>query len=298
MFSILPFLLILVALAIVVVVIVRKLPQLTLLDVDSIPEVQIDKKKDEYLKKRVEKNVEAFKKKRQQLFGPLVQKLKEIQLSFRQYVGRVQKRVLEDAKKRREAVTTEAEKTTDLLSLRQDGEYALEQKNWDAAEKKFIEMIKIDPKDQSAYYGLGKVYREKGEKKEAEEAFEFLLQLDPNHDDALMQLAEMAKDSGDLERAIGYYERGVLLEDNKANRFIGLAELFLELGKNEPALEAVRQAVDLEPQNPKYLDMLVEVSVKCGNKDLANEAYQQLRMANPDNNKLAVLKDKINQMPS
>ena len=79
---------------------------------------------------------------------------------------------------------------------------------------------------------------------------------------------------------------------------MGLAELFLELGKNEPALEAVRQAVDLEPQNPKYLDMLVEVSVKCGNKESANEAYQQLRMANPENNKLAVLKDKINQMPS
>ena len=77
MFSILPFILILIALAIVVVVVVRKLPQLTLLDVDSIPEVQIDKKKDEYLKKRVEKSAEAFKKKRQQLFGPLVKNLKK-----------------------------------------------------------------------------------------------------------------------------------------------------------------------------------------------------------------------------
>jgi len=69
MFSVLPFILILIALAIVVVVVVRKLPQLTLLDVDSIQQVQIDKKKDEYLKKRVEKNAEAFKKKGRNCLG-------------------------------------------------------------------------------------------------------------------------------------------------------------------------------------------------------------------------------------
>jgi len=51
MYSILPFALIIISLAIIIIIVVRRYPQLTLLDVDSIPEVKIEKKKVELLKK-------------------------------------------------------------------------------------------------------------------------------------------------------------------------------------------------------------------------------------------------------
>jgi len=44
--------------------------------------------------------------------------------------------------------------------------------------------------------------------------------------------------------------------------------------------------------------MLIEFGVKCGNKEIAEDAWHKLRMVNPENSKLAVLKDKIDQMPS
>jgi len=284
MYSIWPFVFILLSLAAIVVVIVRKFPQLTLLDVDSIPEVKAGKKKDEYLKKKVDKQAKEFDKLREKVVKPLIQKLKEVQLSFRKYVGEVQKKVMEQAEK--DAKKTGKKSKQNLKALIREGEQAMSDEDLDAAEKKFIEAVRINPKNKQAYFGLGKVYHKQGEYADAVEALEFLLTLDPEDDAVLVELAEVAEDRGDTAKAIEYYEKSVLVEDGKATRFIKLAELMEKLGKHEPALEAVQQAVELEPQNPKYLDKLVEISVECGNKDLAEQAYKELRMVNPENKKL------------
>jgi len=46
------------------------------------------------------------------------------------------------------------------------------------AEKKFIEIISLDPKNLKAYKGLGQVYLELKEYKQAEQTFMFVLQLE------------------------------------------------------------------------------------------------------------------------
>ena len=56
------------------------------------------------------------------------------------------------------------------------------------------------------------------------------------------------------------------------------------------------QAVELEPKNPKYLDLLIETVILCGDKDLAERAFNELRMVNPENQKLAVLRERINNI--
>ena len=53
-YSIISFILMIVPLAIIIIVVVKKFPQLAVLDVDNVPEVKTSKKKDEVLKKRVE----------------------------------------------------------------------------------------------------------------------------------------------------------------------------------------------------------------------------------------------------
>lgn len=298
MYSILPFALIIISLAIIIIIIVRRYPQLTLLDVDSIPEVKVEKKKVELLKKRLAKDSAEADAKRREMMKPVIQKLKQIQLAFRIYVGKVHQRLLEHNKKKKEMRDSVSQNSASLSSLLQSAESALNQKDFDVAEAKFIEVIKTDSKSVEAYNGLGQVYLQKGELEEAKEAFEFILKLNPDDDNAMMKLAEIMRATGNREKAIEYLESSIVVDDSKATRFVTLSEVLAEAGRDDLAMESVHQAVELEPNNPKYLDMLVEFSVKCGNKQIAEDAWHRLRMVNPENSKLTVLKDKIDQMPS
>lgn len=296
MYSLLPFILILLSLAVIIFVIIRKFPQLSLLDVDSIPEVKMERKKEEILRKKVEDKMAGFGKRQEKFWRPIFQKLKEAQLVFRKYVGRVQKIVLDSERKLKKQRTTTSEARVEAVTLLKEASVAVGQNDLELAEKKYIEAIRLNPKSQDAYFGLGGVYLEKGELDDAEEAFTYLTRLNSQHDGGLVKLAEIAEERGNIEKAIEYYEKSLLVEDGKATRFIKIAELMLSIDKVDTAQEAVKQAVELEPQNPKYLDMLVEVSIKCGDKQSAEESFQRLRMVNPENQKLDVLKERIGEM--
>lgn len=298
MSSLIPLILIVLSLGIIVVIIVRKFPQLTLLDVETIPEVIMEQKKDSLLKRRLAEKSKETHKKGQELITPIIRAWKNIQLAFRKYFGRVQMAVLERAEQRKKLEPKEKKmkKKAELLTLIQEGQFAFEQKKWEIAEQKFIAVIKLDPRSETAYLGLGEVYWEQENYTEAKETFLFLLRINPENTSAVTRLAEIYEEEGDKEKAIEYYQQAVILQDNKPNLFARLADLLLAVNKDDTAWEAIKQAVELEPENPKYLDSLVEISVLCGNKKEAVEAYQKLRMVNPENNKLAVLKEKIDKI--
>ena len=66
MYDYIPFILIVGSLAVILRLIIRKYPQLTLIDVDGIPQVREEKKKDEFLRKRVEKRLKQTKQRAKQ----------------------------------------------------------------------------------------------------------------------------------------------------------------------------------------------------------------------------------------
>lgn len=308
-YNIIPFVLVLLSLVVIIVIFIRKFPQLSLLDVESIPEVKEGKKKDEFLKKKIEKKAEITKKDWKKRITPIVQYLKEIQLSFRKYVGRVQREVsqnsgdesmvsLEEKQEQEDNLGKETssevgKKKGELKDLIQEGDYALANRDYEIAEKKYIAAIRIDPKNILAYRGLGDVYLHQGQLEEAEETYQFLLQLNATNDNVYMKLGDLAEQKGEIEKAVECYQQAVLINDQISSRFIRLAELLKSIGQHSTAFEAVRQAVELEPDNVDYLDNLADLAIIVGNHKLAEEAYQKLRMINPEDNKLDILKDKI-----
>ncbi len=298
MYSIFSLILIIVSLGIIVFLIIRRFPQLALLDVEAIPEVKENEKKNELLRRRVEKKAQESKMKWLKRIKPLIQKLKEVQLAFRKYVGKVERTILEEITKEKinKSPEQKVEEAQSLQTMLQEANYSFEHEDWDGAEKKYIAAIIIDSKNEDAYYGLGQTYQKRKQLKEAEETFQFLLQLNFNHSLALARLAELAEESGRVEEAIGYYERCLLLEDSRSVIFTKIANLLKGLNQLLPALEAIKQAVELEPQNPKYLDNYLETSIMLGDKKLAKEIYQQLRMVNPENQKLVSFKERIEKI--
>ncbi len=297
-YTVIPLFLILISITAILVVVIRRFPQLSLLDVDNLPEVKQEKKKDEFLKKRIEARAMDAKHERRIKLAPAIQRLKEIQLSFRKYVGRVERIVVKEKERKRTEESPEERQVREqeLRTLLNDATFASEQGEFSVAEKKYIAAIRIDTKNVEAYRGLAYVYYKQGQIEEAKETYRFLLQLNASDDEVYIRLAELSLEDGKYEEAIGYYEQAILINPYVSGRFATVAELLMKLQQYETAEEAIRQALDLEPQNPKYLDMLVEISIMVGNKSQAEKAFQDLRMVNPENQKLVTLKDKIDHM--
>ncbi|MBD3311580.1 MAG: tetratricopeptide repeat protein [Candidatus Magasanikbacteria bacterium] len=303
-YSIIPFILVLLALVVIIVVLIRKFPQLTLLDVENLPEVKEEKKKDDFLKKRVDKKNIENKEKITKKIEPLIEIWKKIQIKFRKYVGKVKleagektelQSVVRQATEKNEK-QKDSEITSEVDKLLKEGDAAYEQEDYEKAEEKYIEAIRVDAKNISAYRGLGDVYVKQGQLSEAKETYKFLLQLDEDDDYVLIKLGDVFEKEGNYAEAIRYYEKAILLNPNISNRFAKFAELLESVEEYGAANEAILQALELEPQNPKYLDKLVEISILIGQKSNAEEAFKRLRMVNPENQKLLSFRQRIDEM--
>ena len=298
MFGIIPFILIVISIVTIIVVVVRKFPQLTLLDVENIPEVVMEKKKDKILKKRIDKKTVEQRKVLKSWFVPIVRVSKQLQLKFRKYVGKVErgvsKNTLERVQNKKKIIRKES--GSGINQLLEQAKSNSDHGDLEGAEKKYIAVIRLEPKQKQAYRGLADVYMRQNQYEQARETYEFILQLDSKDDAVLIKLAELYELTGDNAEAIEYYQKAVLLNPNLSNRFAKLADLLNQIGQYSTALEAIEQAVDLEPENPKYLDMLTEISIMVGDQELALEAYSRLRMANPENQKLEAFKNRIDKM--
>ncbi|MDP2693074.1 MAG: tetratricopeptide repeat protein [bacterium] len=299
-YSLLSFILIIIPLAVIIVVIVKKFPQLTVLDVDNVPEVKAGRKKDEVLKKRVEEKTERSKKNWLNKLKLASDGFGKLQNNFRDYVTKLTHRVEDDDKKVKEERVVSKKKEekieTSLYTLVHEGHNAILNADFQTAENKFITAIRIDAKNIGAYKGLAEVYLRQEQFEQAQQTYEFVLQLSPDDDEVLINLGDISIEMGDNKAAIEYYQKAVLLEDSHANRFAKLAELLGSMDEHETALVAIEQAIELEPQNPKYLDMLTELSIMTGDRGKAEDAYEKLRMSNPENNKLPTFKERISQM--
>lgn len=283
-------------------IVLRKFPQLSNLDLTSLPEEVQRKRKREILSKRIEEQGRYLQKKWARRLEPVRKFFAIIQLKFRVYVGKVEKlwyheqtlKAQTEKEKKREI--SPAERELKITQIMRDAEAQAKVGAVEKAEELYIAAIGLSRKYAPAYRGLGDIYADKGAVEEARETYRFVLQLEPDDDSVMVKLAEIAENQGDLEEAIQYYQQAVLVNDALSPRFYHLAELLKKVGQPETAKEAIAQAVELEPKNPKYLDLLIETAIICGDKLLAQKGYSELRLGNPENQKLEDFKERISHL--
>lgn len=168
--------------------------------------------------------------------------------------------------------------------------------NWRLAEGKYIEVIKRDAKNIKAYEGLGKLYADNDQKKEAQQIFEYLLKLGAESADLYINIANLAWENENLDEAKTYYLKSLSLDGAKVVARVNLGLVFGELGDKESATQQFRAALSLEPKNPRYLDLLIESAINIGNKDLASEVLGNLREVNPENKKIEEFEKRIGEI--
>ncbi len=278
MYNLVPFLLIIISLAVILIIIGRKFSVLAALDVDSIPEVKENKFKEQIISSRLKRNFLKWTARSQKISRKAWQILKNF---FSNLYNRLLAAKEEYRAELKSTAKAPAGPEAVILKLLSEAEKLKKEENYSAAEEKLIEIIKLDSQNLAAFKLLGEVYFANRQFTEARETFAHILRL--------QAIAE---------------EEGAFQKEESENFLNLAAPIYYNLALTEKALanwqsagEHLSQALRLEPNNPRYLDTMIEISILNNDKFKAEKALGRLKKVNPENQKLAKLEEKIKKLP-
>lgn len=243
----------------IIVIIVRKLPEIASINIETIGLEKTERERLERIKE--EMVVARLIEMRKKIVGFFLRLIKPTKERLAEYLRNVIKKFQEVEKryKKKAGVFSKEEMVVKIGNLIREAEEFVKNASYDLAEKYYLEALSLDFKNVDVYKGLAWLYLEKKQYKEAREALEFILKLNPNYHDA-------------------YY---------------GLAELSKRENKIDEAIEFARKSVELSSNNPKSLDFLIEVCIMGKRADLAKSALEQLKLVNPENQKIGEFEERI-----
>ncbi|MBI4408050.1 MAG: tetratricopeptide repeat protein [Candidatus Kerfeldbacteria bacterium] len=262
LYYLIPSILAIAALAVLVVIYVRKFPKASALDLEAMPAHRQQRRKTSLVEDRLRRKFSGIVLSLRAFFKPIGKAITKILRSLFRGLVEKEKRYRMAAKG---AVSTDAEPTvtaTNVTTTVQEGATLLLEDKLSEAEKKFIAAIGTDSRCLDAYRGLAKVYEAQKNTSDAIATLQFMVQLDPK-DEAI------------------YRELG---------------ELQIKAQKYEDALESFEQALELGPNNPKNLDAFIEVAILNQLKYKAQSTLDKLQAVNPDNQKLAKYQEQIDAL--
>ncbi|PTY08467.1 hypothetical protein DB347_02475 [Opitutaceae bacterium EW11] len=178
-----------------------------------------------------------------------------------------------------------------------------------------LRAVQLAPKDVSAHFQLGGMYREHGELAKAGQEFQQCTVIDPAFSDGWIQLSNLLAQMGDaqgsertllaglghcpdspginlargrmlqkagqIEEAIPYFEASIRIRPNEPDAYIDLANAYIALGKNDLGIQQLHKALEVDPEHPGVLTVLAYNAIS--NKDRADADRWMTRVANQPN---------------
>lgn len=267
-FNILPIIIIAVCLTVIAVIIVRKFPELRALDVDSIPEERQAKVKEKIIDERVNRASQKVSSKLGGLFFPSLTKMKNKFKALFQKVSELEKKY-----EKKEQVFTEEDKKSVTDRVKEslaEAEKMKDSEQYREAEKKYIEIISLDPKNFKAYEGLARIYVLNKDFDMAKETYVHLIRT-------------VAKEMN-------------FPKNQMASYYFELAEVFKNKDNLDKCFELMQKVVNMDPNSPKYLDFYIDCSINLKQKFEALKAMKRLKQINPDNQKIVEFERRINEI--
>jgi len=257
--------LIVISLAVILMIVIKKFPALAILDADKVPGAKEARFKDQIIRQRVERDLArsaaifarfwlAVNNYLKNFFSASQAKLKKVKLNYRL-----------------SAALSYPEKQKRARELFLAADDRIKKNDLAGAEEKLIEIIALDQKSLRAFFSLAGVYETQKKWPEAKQTYEYALKLARQYkdDETIM---------GDLTPAEIYFS---------------LAETGRAADDLDAALENIQEALELDPNNPRFLDLILDLSIMKKDYALAKEYWEKLAQANPENNKLAEWQEKI-----
>jgi tetratricopeptide (TPR) repeat protein len=269
-FYLIPVIIIIVSLTIIFSVVVKKFPQLSVINVDSIPQEKENKVINKIMLERLQRNFLKYKKLILDILAPLIDLF--IQTGKKIYQSIID---LERKNLQQEKPLSQIDINQQITEKHSEAQQAITGKDFEKAEELGIAIIKLNPKNLEAYQLLVTVYLELKDYRKARETCRYLIKL-------LLKLG--AEQEGNTER------------HHLANSYADLGWIYQLEKKNNYALLNYQKAVDLESNNPRFLDLLLKISIMLKNKNLALQVFENLKNADPENQKLPELEQEINEL--
>ena len=250
-----PTILIVISLATSLVIVIRKIPQLRIINVLSLPEEKFRQVKEFLIQQRFQRVV-------RERFGFLInfgsKTWKESSRQGRRLMQKVYAIEQHYRKMQKEAspISSDAEA---IRKMMEEAEALVDKEEYFEAEKRYIEILSQHPKHVKAYEALGNLYVLDHKYNQARETFNFALKL--------------KQDDASIHAALGE----------------------LEMKENNPilALTEFAEAIKIRPNSPRYLDFFIESAIAAKNVSEAKRGVEKLREVNPDNQKISEFDEKI-----
>lgn len=269
-FYLIPLILILFCLFTIVFIIIKKFPELSAINVESIAQEKETKVKNRMILERLTRNYLATKKFILTFLKPVGEVIQEMANDFYQRIIELERKNVNPKPLSQidihQQVKDKLEEVNKLLS---EGEL-------NKAEDICVSIIKLDSKNLDVYKLLTDIYLQQKEYKKARETCRYFLKS--------LTKGKRKIDSGDSKH-------------NLANCYADLGWIYQLEKRDTYALNNFEKAVDLEPNNPRFLDLLLKISIILKNKKIALRAFSSLKEADPENQKLADLKMEIDNLP-
>lgn len=160
------------------------------------------------------------------------------------------------------------------------GRYYAE-KNYLAAEKAYLKVLKVDHKSSLAYSRLGFIYSHFGQVDDAIECFQIVADTYPNAA-SYYNLAMMLFKNRKFKRSARALEKSIELEETPA-RLIALARVYRILGQYELQINTLTRAMELEPESISIMQLLAEAYIHGGDQKKAQSIFRKILKLEPNN---------------
>ncbi|NUM25048.1 MAG: hypothetical protein HUU49_00295 [Candidatus Buchananbacteria bacterium] len=268
---IIPAIIIVVSLGAIIFMVFKKLPDLAMIDVETIAQEKETRVRNRIMAERLVRSSLNLKKNVGVLLKPVGEKVKEGSAKMYQKILELEKKTVSSKQplKKIDLHQETQDKLAEASRLLKEGEL-------EKAEEIGIEAIELDNQNLEAYELLVEIYIKSREYKKARETAKYLLKLFNQQKAA---------------------DEGSLLRRRLANCYGDLGYVYELEHRYSYALTNYQKAVELEPNNPRFLDLLMKISIILKNKKLALEVFSSLEQADPENAKLPEIKEEINNLP-
>jgi tetratricopeptide (TPR) repeat protein len=162
------------------------------------------------------------------------------------------------------------------------GRYYVE-KNYLAAEKAYLKVLKVDHKNSLAYSRLGFIYSHFGQVEDAIECFQIVADTYPNAA-SYYNLAMMLFKNHRFKRSAAALEKSIEMEET-TNRLIALARVYRVTNDFDRQLKVLQKALEREPENVSIMQLLAEAYLHEHHEKEAKAVFQKIIKIEPNNSR-------------
>ena len=141
----------------------------------------------------------------------------------------------------------------------------LERKDYTKAEKLYLKIAALDPKNPKIYGKLGIIYLEQRNFLDAKEAFFEATKKEPQNAYWYNNLGLALYNLKRFSESIEAYKKSLAIDNAKAVRFFNLGLAYEALGEFKQALNSYKRAAALEPEDTEFQNLISRIEKEIKN---------------------------------